>query len=63
MNFSHPLAEQQIEAVEKVLSELDVSSIPKLMVWNKVKRGVFLLNTIANKYSQTIEFCLFSLCM
>lgn len=43
MNFSHPLAEQQIEAVEKVLSELDVSSIPNLMVWNKVKRGIFLL--------------------
>ena len=38
MNLSHPLAKQQIEAVEKVLSELDVSSIPKLMVWNKVKR-------------------------
>jgi GTP-binding protein HflX len=38
MNSSHPLAEQQIEAVEKVLSELDVSSISKLMVWNKVKR-------------------------
>lgn len=34
--FSHPLAEQQIEAVEKVLSELDTSSIPKLMLWNKV---------------------------
>lgn len=28
--------EQQIDAVDKVLSELDVSSIPKLMVWNKV---------------------------
>lgn len=34
--FSHPLANQQIEAVEKVMSELDVSSIPKLVVWNKV---------------------------
>ncbi|XP_042991908.1 GTPase HflX isoform X4 [Carya illinoinensis] len=43
VDISHPLAEQQIEAVEKVLSELDVSSIPKLMVWNKVKRGIFLL--------------------
>ncbi|CAL5340788.1 unnamed protein product [Camellia sinensis] len=31
----HPLAEQQIDAVDKVLSELDVASIPKLMVWNK----------------------------
>ncbi|KAG7966687.1 hypothetical protein I3843_08G061800 [Carya illinoinensis] len=38
VDISHPLAEQQIEAVEKVLSELDVSSIPKLMVWNKVDK-------------------------
>ncbi|XP_050267560.1 uncharacterized protein LOC126712316 [Quercus robur] len=38
VDISHPLAKQQIEAVEKVLSELDVSSIPKLMVWNKVDR-------------------------
>lgn len=37
INFSHPLAEQQIEAVDRVLSELDVSSIPRLMVWNKVR--------------------------
>ncbi|KVH99328.1 GTPase HflX [Cynara cardunculus var. scolymus] len=36
---SHPLAEQQIDAVEKVLSELDASSIPKLMVWNKVDKA------------------------
>jgi len=34
----HPLAQQQIDAVDKVLSELDVSSIPKLMVWNKVDK-------------------------
>ncbi|XP_041021510.1 GTPase HflX [Juglans microcarpa x Juglans regia] len=38
VDISHPLAEQQIEAVEKVLSELDVSSIPNLMVWNKVDK-------------------------
>jgi GTP-binding protein HflX len=48
MNSSHPLAEQQIEAVEKVLSELDVSSISKLMVWNKVKRDVFLVMELQN---------------
>nr|GLL18161.1 uncharacterized protein LOC109149842 [Ipomoea trifida] len=36
VDISHPLAEQHIEAVDKVLSELDASSIPKLMVWNKV---------------------------
>ncbi|KAL3845268.1 hypothetical protein ACJIZ3_002671 [Penstemon smallii] len=36
VDISHPLAEQQIEAVDKVLAQLDTSSIPKLMVWNKV---------------------------
>ncbi|XP_049390640.1 uncharacterized protein LOC125855040 [Solanum stenotomum] len=39
VDISHPLAEQQIEAVEKVLSELDTSSIPKLMLWNKVDKA------------------------
>ncbi|GAB2267710.1 hypothetical protein Dimus_002692 [Dionaea muscipula] len=39
VDISHPLAEQQIDAVEKVLSELDISSIPKLMVWNKVDKA------------------------
>ncbi|PON74590.1 GTPase [Parasponia andersonii] len=38
VDISHPLAQQQIDAVEKVLSELDVSSIPKLIVWNKVDK-------------------------
>ncbi|KAJ4702008.1 GTP-binding protein, HflX [Melia azedarach] len=38
VDISHPLAKQQIDAVDKVLSELDVSSIPKLMVWNKFDR-------------------------
>ncbi|PON90967.1 GTPase [Trema orientale] len=38
VDISHPLAEQQIDAVDKVLLELDVSSIPKLMVWNKVDK-------------------------
>ncbi|XP_074279393.1 uncharacterized protein LOC141604795 [Silene latifolia] len=38
VDISHPLAEQQIDAVDKVLSELDVSSIPILTVWNKVDR-------------------------
>ncbi|KAK1555705.1 hypothetical protein Q3G72_030248 [Acer saccharum] len=38
VDISHPLAEQQIDAVERVLSELDVASIPKLTVWNKVDR-------------------------
>ncbi|XP_021889672.1 uncharacterized protein LOC110808479 [Carica papaya] len=36
VDISHTLAEQQVDAVDQVLSELDVSSIPKLIVWNKV---------------------------
>ncbi|RYR00991.1 hypothetical protein Ahy_B06g079862 isoform D [Arachis hypogaea] len=39
VDISHPLAEQQINAVDKVLSELDVSSIPRLMIWNKVDKA------------------------
>ncbi|AES59578.1 putative nucleoside-triphosphate phosphatase [Medicago truncatula] len=39
IDISHPLADQQINAVDKVLSELDVSSIPTLMVWNKIDRA------------------------
>ncbi|KAL5778069.1 hypothetical protein ACOSP7_010995 [Xanthoceras sorbifolium] len=38
VDISHPLAEQQIDAVDRVLSELNVSLIPKLTVWNKVDR-------------------------
>ncbi|KAL6654885.1 hypothetical protein ACP70R_008350 [Stipagrostis hirtigluma subsp. patula] len=36
VDISHPLAQEQIDAVEKVLKELDVESIPKLVVWNKI---------------------------
>ncbi|AQK49225.1 GTP-binding protein hflX [Zea mays] len=36
VDISHPLAQQQIDAVERVLKELDVESIPKLVVWNKI---------------------------
>ncbi|XP_072990012.1 uncharacterized protein [Typha latifolia] len=38
VDISHPLAQQQIDAVDKVLEELDVESIPKLVVWNKVDK-------------------------
>ncbi|XP_021759912.1 uncharacterized protein LOC110724763 [Chenopodium quinoa] len=38
VDISHPLAEQQIDAVDKVLSELDVSLIPMLIIWNKVDK-------------------------
>ncbi|KAL5713341.1 hypothetical protein ACHQM5_015426 [Ranunculus cassubicifolius] len=39
VDISHPLAQQQIDAVDKVLSELDVASVPRLMVWNKIDRA------------------------
>ncbi|XP_038976974.1 GTPase HflX-like isoform X3 [Phoenix dactylifera] len=38
VDISHPLAQQQMDAVDKVLQELDVASIPKLVVWNKVDK-------------------------
>jgi len=36
VDISHPLAQQQIGAVDKVLKELDIGSVPKLVVWNKI---------------------------
>ncbi|WOL18352.1 hypothetical protein Cni_G27146 [Canna indica] len=39
VDISHPLASQQIDAVDKVLQELDVASIPKLIVWNKIDKA------------------------
>lgn len=45
VDISHPLAEQQIDAVDKVLAGLDVASIPKLMVWNKVDKASDPLRT------------------
>ena len=47
--FSHPLAQQQIDAVDKVLSELDVSLIPKLIVWNKVHETIFIVTNLKLK--------------
>ncbi|XP_042417956.1 GTPase HflX-like [Zingiber officinale] len=38
VDISHPLANQQIDAVNKVLQELDVALIPKLIVWNKIDK-------------------------
>ncbi|KAL4199794.1 hypothetical protein AMTRI_Chr03g53020 [Amborella trichopoda] len=38
VDISHPLAQQETWAVDKILSELDVASIPKLVVWNKVDK-------------------------
>nr|BAJ91799.1 predicted protein [Hordeum vulgare subsp. vulgare] len=36
VDISHQLAQQQIGAVDKVLKELDIDSVPKLVVWNKI---------------------------
>ncbi|KAJ3675607.1 hypothetical protein LUZ60_004649 [Juncus effusus] len=38
VDISHPLAQQQIEAVDEVVKGLDVESIPKLVVWNKIDK-------------------------
>ncbi|PKI35181.1 hypothetical protein CRG98_044456 [Punica granatum] len=54
VDISHPLAEQQIDAVDKVLSELDVSSIPKLKVWNK-REDVVCISALTGEGLQ--EFC------
>ncbi|KAF9622911.1 hypothetical protein IFM89_035144 [Coptis chinensis] len=35
IHFSHILSQQQKDAVDKVLSKLDVAAIPQLIVWNK----------------------------
>ncbi|THF99304.1 hypothetical protein TEA_002683 [Camellia sinensis var. sinensis] len=48
VDISHPLAEQQIDAVDKVLSELDVASIPKLMVWNKSEMLIWNVKLLAD---------------
>eukprot|EP00897_Mesotaenium_endlicherianum_P002502 jgi/Mesen1/227/ME1141401C07594 len=39
VDISHPMAEQQSEAVRRVLDELDVAHIPLLTVWNKVDKA------------------------
>ncbi|CAM6123323.1 unnamed protein product [Calypogeia fissa] len=39
VDVSHPMATQQIEAVNKVLAELDVRHIPVLTVWNKIDKA------------------------
>lgn len=56
--ISHPMAEQQIDAVDKVLLELDVASIPKLMVWNKVRW--FHLAALEFIFCTSIYLCMFS---
>lgn len=48
-NRSHPLSQQQIDAVDKVLKELDVELIPKLVVWNKVGLSCFCSTQIQAK--------------
>ncbi|MCF6134586.1 GTPase HflX [Thermoactinomyces vulgaris] len=38
VDASHPEAEEQVEAVEQVLADLNAADIPVLMVWNKADR-------------------------
>ncbi len=38
VDLSNPRFEEQIEAVERILEELDLQSIPRLLVFNKVDR-------------------------
>lgn len=56
MCSSHPLAQEQIDAVDKVLKELDIESIPKLIVWNKVCLFIqrFVLAFSQNHYCSLI---------
>eukprot|EP00850_Spirogloea_muscicola_P013297 SM000089S23853 [mRNA] locus=s89:564806:569291:+ [translate_table: standard] len=39
VDVSHPMVEQQIAAVDKVLEELEVIDIPILHVWNKIDKA------------------------
>lgn len=69
VDISHPLAQQQTDAVDKVLQELEVVSIPKMVVWNKVdkaedpqkvkceaeKRGIICISAITG--DGMVEFC------
>ncbi|MCO5563000.1 hypothetical protein L7F22_016636 [Adiantum nelumboides] len=41
VDISHPLAKEQMEAVDKVLTELNVGHIPRLNVWNKIDKATF----------------------
>ncbi|KAL3677378.1 hypothetical protein R1sor_027326 [Riccia sorocarpa] len=38
IDISHPMAKQQVSAVNNVLADLDVQHIPLLTVWNKIDR-------------------------
>ncbi|KAK8941885.1 GTP-binding protein [Platanthera guangdongensis] len=69
VDISHPLAQQQTDAVDKVLQELEVVSIPKMVVWNKVdkakdpqkvrceaeKRGIICISAVTGDGMD--EFC------
>ncbi|XP_058075540.1 outer plastidial membrane protein porin-like [Magnolia sinica] len=63
VDISHPLAQQQIDAIDKVLSELDVASIPKLMVWNKVFLDTFSFIVLSSICLVQHYFIFFFLCL
>jgi GTP-binding protein HflX len=56
VDISHPEAEAQIGAVDQVLSELDASDIPMVMVFNKIDQleTEDLLHILQTRYTEAI---------
>jgi len=42
VDVSHPSAAAQVDAVNKVLKELEVVNVPSITVWNKVRAEFFV---------------------
>ena len=57
VDISHPQAEQQIAAVNSVLSEIGAGDKPVIMVFNKIDcaQGEGLINRLKEKFQQAIE--------
>ncbi len=58
VDVSHPNVLQHIEAVEDTLAELDVTHIPKLLVWNKtdkLKADIYPPETDMSEYVEQIR--------
>jgi GTPase len=58
VDISHPNVLQHIESVEDTLAELDVTHIPKLLVWNKVDRlkaDIYPPETDMSEYMEQIR--------
>ena len=57
VDISHPEAEAQIAAVDKVLTELDAADIPTVMVFNKIDQlqTENLLHILSSRYPEAIS--------